>query len=224
MKTNSIRRALGSLAATILALIQVAAFFSSCARADITVLVSDQQGQAVPSATIEVLDRENNGAYQHIVDQKDRRYVPFVSAVPVGTTIKFPNSDATRHHVYSFSEAKQFELKLYSGDDADPVLFDKAGLVSLGCNVHDHMRAYVLVTDRLSGVSDDRGAVVFKGLDELTSLRVWHWQLKQPLEIEPEPEGASSGFYSVVLPFTFDPVDPQKPKSNGLRSRLKKSE
>ena len=59
----------------------------------------------------------------------------------------FPNKDNIRHHVYSFSPARPFELKLYSGRPANPVVFDHAGLVTLGCNIHDVMLGYVLVVD-----------------------------------------------------------------------------
>ncbi|MDZ7829673.1 MAG: hypothetical protein U5K33_09385 [Halofilum sp. (in: g-proteobacteria)] len=61
--------------------------------------------------------------------------------------MRFPNSDETRHHVYSFSEAKTFELQLYAARDADPVVFDRAGVVTLGCNIHDWMLGYLLVLD-----------------------------------------------------------------------------
>src|SRR3954452_9067958 len=80
-----------------------------------------------------------------VIDQRDKQFVPYVTALQVGTAVMFPNSDNIRHHVYSFSPAKKFELPLYSGIPADPVLFDKIGFVTLGCNIHDWMIAYVAV-------------------------------------------------------------------------------
>src|SRR5207302_1290602 len=69
----------------------------------------------------------------------------YVTAVQVGTAVMFPNKDNIRHHVYSFSPAKKFELPLYAGIPAEPVVFDKEGIVTLGCNIHDWMVAYVAV-------------------------------------------------------------------------------
>lgn len=79
--------------------------------------------------------------------QEKRQFVPGVLVVPVGTEVLFPNRDSVRHHVYSFSPAKKFELKLYSGTPSNPVLFDKSGVVTLGCNIHDQMVGWVLVVD-----------------------------------------------------------------------------
>ena len=81
------------------------------------------------------------------MDQRDQQFAPPVLAVQRGTAVRFPNSDQIRHHVYSFSEAKRFELRLYSGVPADPVIFDRAGTVVLGCNIHDNMIGFVRVVD-----------------------------------------------------------------------------
>jgi hypothetical protein len=59
----------------------------------------------------------------------------------------FPNSDDIRHQVYSFSPAKTFQLPLYQGTPASPIVFDKPGIVTLGCNIHDRMSAYIVVVD-----------------------------------------------------------------------------
>jgi|SRR6266850_335131 len=82
-----------------------------------------------------------------IIDQNDKEFVPSIKVVQVGTSISFPNKDNIRHHVYSFSPAKKFELPLYRGVPAAPVLFDKPGLVILGCNIHDWMIAYLYVVE-----------------------------------------------------------------------------
>ena len=81
------------------------------------------------------------------VAQEKKQFLPGVLVVPVGTQVHFPNRDSVRHHVYSFSPAKKFELKLYSGTPSTPVLFDKSGVVTLGCNIHDQMVRWVLVVD-----------------------------------------------------------------------------
>jgi plastocyanin len=82
---------------------------------------------------------------QHVIDQVDKRFVPHVAAIRVGDRVSFPNSDDIRHHVYSFSPAKSFELPLYHGIPSEPVTFERPGKVVLGCNIHDGMSAYVYV-------------------------------------------------------------------------------
>jgi plastocyanin len=79
--------------------------------------------------------------------QEKRQFLPGLLVVPVGTEVLFPNRDTVRHHVYSFSPVKKFELKLYTGTPSNPVLFDRAGVVALGCNIHDQMVGWVLVVD-----------------------------------------------------------------------------
>jgi len=81
------------------------------------------------------------------IRQVKLEFVPFVSVLPVGTRVDFPNRDKVKHHVYSFSSAKSFEIQLYSGMPVEPVVFDKPGPVVLGCNIHDWMEAYVMVVD-----------------------------------------------------------------------------
>jgi plastocyanin len=80
------------------------------------------------------------------IDQVDLEFVPHVLVVPVGSSITFPNRDKVSHQVYSFSPAKRFQLPLYRGTP-EPQSFERAGVVTLGCNIHDQMRAYVYVVD-----------------------------------------------------------------------------
>lgn len=81
------------------------------------------------------------------IEQAERRFTQRVTVVPVGSEVQFPNRDKVRHHVYSFSPAKTFELKLYIGTPANPVLFDRPGIAVLGCNIHDSMIAWVVVVE-----------------------------------------------------------------------------
>lgn len=115
-----------------------------------------------------------------IIDQINKEFVPLVSVVQVGTAISFPNKDNIRHHVYSFSAPKVFDLKLYSGVPSSPVVFDKPGLVILGCNIHDWMLAYLLVVDTpYFAKSNDKGVAridnVPAGEYELSA---WHPRLQ----------------------------------------------
>ncbi|MHC8386517.1 methylamine utilization protein [Pseudomonas sp. MDT2-39-1] len=114
------------------------------------------------------------------MDQRAQQFAPHVLAVHTGTPIKFPNSDNIRHQVYSFSPAKRFELRLYEGTPSDPVLFDKPGIVVLGCNIHDWMLGYVYVTDDPRfGVTDDQGKLTLETLPAGEyRVTLWHPQLK----------------------------------------------
>src|SRR6201998_221290 len=81
------------------------------------------------------------------MDQVNRAFVPDLLVIPVGSTVSFPNTDSVSHQIYSFSPAKRFQLPLYRGKPYPPVHFEQPGVVTLGCNIHDEMLAYLLVTD-----------------------------------------------------------------------------
>ena len=94
--------------------------------------------------------------------QRARQFDPHVLVVQTGTAVSFPNFDTVRHHVYSFSATKSFDIKLYAGTPANPVVFDKPGVATLGCNIHDRMSAHVVVVDTpLFARSDAAGTVTF---------------------------------------------------------------
>ncbi len=113
------------------------------------------------------------------VEQINKEFVPFVTPVQTGTVVSFPNRDDVRHHVYSFSQAKTFELKLYAGASAPPVLFDKPGPVVLGCNIHDHMLAYVYVVETPHFAKTASGAARIEGIPAGEyNVRIWHPRLR----------------------------------------------
>jgi plastocyanin len=94
-----------------------------------------------------------------VLDQVDRRFVPNVLVIPVGSQVVFPNSDSVSHQVYSFSPVKKFQLPLYRGKPYPPVMFDREGVVTIGCNIHDQMRAYVYVVEaQYYGRTDVQGS------------------------------------------------------------------
>ncbi|MGJ7914315.1 methylamine utilization protein [Massilia sp. LXY-6] len=82
-----------------------------------------------------------------LIEQRGAEFSPYVTVVQTGTAVDFPNNDTVRHHVYSFSQPKRFEIKLYAGKPGQPIAFDKPGEVVIGCNIHDWMEAYVLVVE-----------------------------------------------------------------------------
>ncbi len=116
------------------------------------------------------------------ISQQNLQFHPFLLVVPVGTPVSFPNLDAVRHHVYSFSPVKRFELKLFAKEQNRSVTFDRPGIVSLGCNIHDQMTAFVDVVDTPWAVmTDARGVATIDGLPAgAVSVDVWHPYLRAP--------------------------------------------
>jgi plastocyanin len=129
--------------------------------------------------------RPLDGAARHaapvraVIDQINRAFEPDLLVIPVGSTIEFPNSDAVSHQIYSFSPAKRFQLPLYRGKPYAPVLFDQPGVVTLGCNIHDSMLAYVLVTDApYFGRTDASGAWAAEVTRGPYRVTIWHPRLR----------------------------------------------
>ena len=116
------------------------------------------------------------------MDQRNLQFDPFVLIVPVGADVTFPNFDPVRHHVYSFSPAKTFELKLYGKDQSRSVRFDKVGVVALGCNIHDSMVGFIKVVDTpFAAKTDAAGQAVLRGLPAgPVQVRIWHPYQKAP--------------------------------------------
>lgn len=113
-----------------------------------------------------------------VIEQFRGEFSPQILVVTTGTPIRFPNLDRVRHHVYSFSPAKVFELPLYSGEPHEPVVFDAPGVVTLGCNIHDWMLGYVVVLDTaVHSISDASGEVSLEAAPGAWLLRVWHARL-----------------------------------------------
>ena len=119
--------------------------------ANVNVVVTDAAGAPLADAVVML---EPVGAHLPVkpmqgaqIAQHDLQFDPQVSVVTVGTPVLFPNQDTVRHHVYSFSPAKTFQIKLYAGVPHTPIVFDKPGIAVLGCNIHDSMIAWVVVTD-----------------------------------------------------------------------------
>jgi plastocyanin len=148
--------------------------------AELSVQVLDQAGNPLSNAVVYLETSVKSAVKSTIeanVDQKNKQFSPIVSVVQVGTSVNFPNKDSVRHHVYSFSPAKTFELKLYSGVPAKPVVFDKPGTVILGCNIHDNMLAYIHIVDTpYFGKTDVNGMVKLTDLPTgQHTLKAWHY-------------------------------------------------
>ena len=155
--------------------------------AELVVELRTPSGQPVPNAVVSLYPGGRpapfgpaRGPYQ--IAQRNTQFQPFVLIVPVGGQVAFPNYDSFRHHVYSFSAAKRFELKLYAREQDRSVRFDKAGVVPLGCNIHDQMTAFVKVSDTgLAAKSDAAGRIVFPNVPAGPLIaRLWHPYLRLP--------------------------------------------
>lgn len=121
------------------------------AAAPISVMVTDAAGKPVEGAVVTVsvagAPRTAGAGKTAEMAQKNRQFAPQVLVVQAGTAVSFPNLDTVRHHVYSFSPIKPFELKLYAGTPSVPIVFDKPGTAVLGCNIHDKMIGWIVVVD-----------------------------------------------------------------------------
>ncbi len=164
---------------------------------ELTVKVRNATGAPLDEAVVWAIPKQGElppSAPDAVMDQKNRMFVPHVLAVRTGTAVQFPNSDNVRHQVYSFSPAKRFQLPLYEGSPAEPVIFDKAGVVSLGCNIHDRMSAYIVVVDTpFFGVTKD-GTAALRGLTAGSyTIHVWHAKARSetpPRSVELKESGA----------------------------------
>jgi len=141
----------GRLAVMAAGLLLVVTVCGAARATDLTVRVTQLDGKPLPGAVVMVHALGASVAapapVHAVMDQIDLAFTPDLLVIPVGSTVSFPNTDKTSHEVYSFSAAHPFKLGLYRGRPYPPELFDRAGLVTLGCNIHDSMLAYILVTD-----------------------------------------------------------------------------
>jgi plastocyanin len=147
-----------------------------------TVQVRDAAGRPLADAVVavEVHGQPSQAGRRASAEmsQRQRQFRPYVLVVQTGTAVSFPNFDTVRHHVYSFSETKKFEIKLYAGTPARPEVFDKPGIATLGCNIHDRMSAHIVVVDTPIFASSDASGLVTLDLPAGEHvLRYWHPRL-----------------------------------------------
>jgi len=168
-----------ALAAALLLTSLLAARPLRAARVELT--LQQPNGRPLAGAVLYALPLDGRRlppAASAVMDQRDRRFVPQILPVQTGAAVSFPNTDSISHHVYSFSPPKRFELYLPKGQHStsNTVVFDRPGIVALGCNIHDWMLAYILVVDTpWFTQTDDAGHAA---LDDLPPgsyrLVVWH--------------------------------------------------
>jgi plastocyanin len=141
---------------------------------------------AVIYATPAAGPTEARAGRQAAIEQVDREFVPYVNVVQTGTSVSFPNRDPILHHVYSFSHAKTFEIKLYTGKSPGAIVFDKPGVVNIGCNIHDWMIAYLLVVSTpYFAKTNASGMAQLRDLPAGSyELRVWHPEQRAAAEAQ----------------------------------------
>ena len=160
------------------------------------------------------------------IAQAGREFTPPVLAVRTGTAVSFPNRDSVRHHVYSFSAPKRFELRLYKGTPSKPIVFDQPGVVVLGCNIHDWMVGYVYVTnDPRFAVSDAQGRLSLDLPPGQYPMTFWHPANPDML---PQARGtltvSTTGVQEdIQLDFVAPPLVPERPKPSRFGAEYEKA-
>lgn len=187
------------------------------ATAAVSVSVADANGQPVEGAVVFVYEAKG-GPFKppdkpYEMDQVQKQFVPHILPILVGGRVRFPNRDDIHHHIYSFSSAKSFELPLYKGEPAKPIVFDKPGVVKLGCNIHDWMNGIILVLPNPYFVkTDERGkAVLNVPQSENMDLAVYHDRLKGSVEETRKPVSSPGGDDSVNWTIQLKPDRSKKP-------------
>ncbi len=148
--------------------------------ATVAISVVDSTGKPAQNAVVFLESAQARAASKPLrqveISQQNKTFVPEVTVVTVGTAVNFPNRDTVRHHVYSFSAVKVFDIKLYVGTPANPVVFDQPGISVLGCNIHDNMKAWtVVVQTPWFATTPDSGMAKLASVPSGTyRLRVWH--------------------------------------------------
>ena len=178
---------------------------ASAQAADVQVQVQDASGRPLVDAVVFLESEQARRQVRPVAGlemaQNHKQFVPQVLIVPVGSEVRFPNHDTVRHHVYSFSPAKKFELKLYAGTPAQPVRFEQSGVVVLGCNIHDQMVGWVLVLDTpyYAQTSTSGQAALSAVPAGRYRLRTWHARLPAGAPVpEQALEVSASGATALV--------------------------
>lgn len=178
---------------------------------DIQVSAKDQTGRPIEGAVIwaEVSRAGAPAPTRTEIVQKNRQFIPPVTVVPVGSLVRFPNWDNVQHHVYSFSAAKTFDIPLYIGESPKVIEFSSPGIVSLGCNIHDWMFAYIVVLDTaVFAKTDANGTALLRNLpSEAGSIIGWCPRLRgAPVKVD-----LQAGRSSVELTMRLRPVFQRTP-------------
>lgn len=187
----------------------VLAAATAAGAAELSATVKDVKGAAVEGAVVYVV--ELKGRFEppkepYVMDQVDLELTPHLLPVLAGGKVRFPNRDGVHHHLYSFSEAKKFELPLYKDKPAEPIVFETTGVAKLGCNIHDWMAGVVVVLQNPHFATTGKdGKAVLKDVPAAAGLEaaVFHPRLKDSADDVKKPvawkDGKASLDWSVKL-------------------------
>jgi plastocyanin len=195
---------------------------STASAASIAVRATDALGKPVADAAVYAVPAAGGSEAKNArasIAQVEREFVPYVSVIQQGTVVTFPNRDPILHHVYSFSPAKQFEIKLYTGKSPSEIQFDRAGVVTLGCNIHDWMAAYVVIVPTpYFARTDESGTALLRDLPAgAYEVRAWHPHQRAALA----PQALTlAGSTEATSAFAFDLLA-RKPKFKPPMDRLR---
>jgi plastocyanin len=206
MHPTVFRSAGSTLAAAVVAL----AAAVPAAAGTLEVSVVDEQGRPIERVAVYALpEHAPHGETTAVsaapptatMDQQKHQFVPHMLVVQTGTSVNFPNSDSVSHHVYSFSETKTFELPLYKGDVHPPVVFEKPGIVVIGCNIHDGMLGYVVVVDTPHfALTNEQGVAVIDGVPNGEyALQAWTSRVRRESLPAAEPVAVADGTAAVEI-------------------------
>jgi len=183
---------------------------------DVEATVTTPSGEPLADAAVVLEPVSGKVPQRHstvTIAQRDRELVPYMTVVQTNTPIEFPNQDPFKHHLYSFSPAKTFEIKLYAGKPVNPIVFDKPGEVALGCNIHDWMEAYVYVVDTpYFAITDATGhARVADVPAGAYRLKWWHPRQKRESAVRAIEIGAAPMRVTQVLDVRPRVIKPKPP-------------
>jgi plastocyanin len=180
--------------------------------ASLEVTVGDQAGAPAPGAVVELQpvsagDTASVAAADAQMTQKNQAFAPHVLVVRKGASVAFPNLDPFHHHIYSFSAARTFEIELYSRAEVPSMVFPNAGVVPLGCNIHDNMRGYIYVSEApYFAATADNGAAAFESIPTGEwRVQVWHPRAAQGVSTSVMVGEGADGRQSIAVQIDLEP-------------------
>lgn len=136
---------------------------------DVVVFLENAEGDFKPPAE------------KPVIDQKNLIFNPHVLPVLVGTTVEYPNNDNVMHNVFSPSKTKKFNLGTYGGGVVREMTFDKPGIVTILCNVHTEMSAFIVILKNpYFTLTGPEGEFTINNIPPGTyTIKTWHEKLKE---------------------------------------------
>lgn len=188
-----------------IALLGLGLLATAASAGNVEVQVRGPNGAPLADAVVTLVGPRVSGPvrfpWPYVVKQQNISFQPHVLIVPVGASVTFPNMDNVRHHVYSFSKPKKFELKLYGHEEARTVVFDKPGVVAIGCNIHDQMSGFIVVVDTpYAAKTDASGRATIADVPAgAATLNVWSAGLRAPGNQIAQPVNVLAGGLSKTI-------------------------